>query len=85
MSLPDIDPSSKTLTIILWAYTLIVGTITHTAQIPTHSITSVDWIDCILDVISKLTPVISTTFLYIINKKAIDAFFKEKFGKKEDS
>lgn len=36
------------------------------------------WLDITLEVLSKLSPLISTFFIYIINKKEIDKFFKEK-------
>jgi|688.fasta_scaffold23727_11 hypothetical protein len=81
--MPDVDPSNKILAVILWVYTLVVGAITNTIQIPTHELTNISILDIILDIISKLTPVISTIFLYIINKKAIDTFFKSKFRKRK--
>lgn len=75
---PDIDPNNKILAIVLWLYTMAVGYVTNTYTDPVQ-ITQIHWLDIILEIISKLTPLLSTLFLYIINKKQIDAFFKHKF------
>lgn len=45
---------------------------------------SLDLVEKCLSIVSKIVPIVSTIFLYIINKKSIDAFFtKIKSGKKK--
>lgn len=41
------------------------------------------WVDITLEILSKLAPLVSTFFIYIINRKEIDRFFKERVRRKK--
>lgn len=40
------------------------------------------WVDLVLNMIGKSAPIVSTFFLYIINRKSIDSYFKPWFSRK---
>jgi threonine/homoserine/homoserine lactone efflux protein len=70
-------PGMGSLGIILWFCSVVASIISNA----TPSVTP-EWLDLILTIVSKLAPVISTYFLYIINKKAIDLYIKHLRDKK---
>lgn len=57
----------------LWVCSILLSVVN--ASIPYDN----SWVDVTLEILSKLSPLISTLFIYIINKKEIDKFFKERF------
>lgn len=63
--------------ITLWICSILLSVVN--ATIPYDN----SWLDITLEILSKLSPLISTFFIYIINKKEIDAFFKEKVKRKK--
>ena len=80
--LPDLDPAGNNLVlqiygIVLWVVTVTLGLVNTTIQY--HD----SWVDIILEVLNRIAPLISTFFLYIINKKEIHKFFKTLRRKKD--
>lgn len=73
---PSLDPESTSYGVILWVCSIILSVLSQ--SIPMLGVT---WYDIILTLIGKLSPLISTFFLYIINKEVIDAYFIKLFTK----
>lgn len=81
-SLPDLDPNGNNIIlqmygVVLWISSITLGLITTTLKYEDSIL------DTILEILSKLAPLISTFFLYIINKKDINKFFKTLRSKKD--
>lgn len=64
--------------IVLWVCSVTIGIINNSLHYEDS------WVDTILEILSKLAPLISTFFLYIINRKEINKFFKTLKNKKKD-
>jgi hypothetical protein len=69
--LPSIDPETTSYGVILWLCSLTLTVISNAMPSLEPS-----WFDLILSTIAKISPLVSTFFLYIINKKAIDSYFR---------
>jgi len=64
----------------LWVCSIILGLATNGISIDQNYLS---WLDVCLNIIGKLAPLISTFFLYIINRREIDKYFREKFKRKK--
>ena len=76
---PPIDPESTSYGVVLWMCSIVLSVISQAMPMLEPS-----WFDSFLTTIGKLSPLVSTFFLYIINKKTIDNYFKtisKKFKK----
>lgn len=69
---PQIDPETTSYGVVLWLCSIILGVVADAMPA-----CGPYWIDAILTGVGKLAPLVSTFFLYIINKKTIDAFFSK--------
>lgn len=73
---PSLDPESTSYGVILWVCSIILSVISQSVPM-----LGVPWYDVALSILAKLAPLISTFFLYIINKEVIDAYFIKLFTK----
>ena len=81
-NLPDLDPNGNNIIlqlygVVLWVCSVTLGLITTTLKYEDSIL------DTILEILSKLAPLLSTFFLYIINRKEINKFFKMLKQKKD--
>ena len=81
-NLPDLNPNGNNNVlqlygVVLWVCSITLGLITTSLKYEDSIV------DTVLEILSKLAPLLSTFFLYIINRKEIDKFFKTLKRKKD--
>ncbi len=77
--IPPVDPETTSYGVVLWLCSIVLGVVANTMPA-----CGPYWIDTVFTAIGKLAPLVSTFFLYIINKKTIDKYFEtisKKFKK----
>jgi len=81
-TLPNLDPDNNN--IVLQSYGIVLWVCSVTLGLVSSSLKYEDSIiDTILEILSKISPLISTFFLYVINKKTINQYFKTLKRKKD--
>lgn len=74
---PNFDTGPNNIILQLLGFALWTSSMATGVVATTLPDTGPTWQDVILNMIAKSSPLISTWFLYIINRKTIDTYFKQ--------